>query len=49
MSARAQDGMLPLHLAFRCKAGLDVVEVLLKAHPGGATVADKVRGGQRGV
>ena len=48
MSALAQDGRLPLHVAVKYRAGLEVVEALLQAHPHGATVADTVRGGSAG-
>ena len=49
MSARAQEVRLPLHLAVENEAGLQVVQALLQAHPDGAKVADKVRGGECGV
>jgi len=45
LSAPAQEGKLPLHLALCNKAGLDVVTTMLEVHMDAAAVADTVRAG----
>ena len=49
MSGFVQNGLLPLHVALKNKAGLEVVAALLEAHHEVASMVFKVRGEQYGM